>query len=166
MTPEDTRRAREAASLTDAPERPRASCQHSDPAAHLKGRPEHPASAWHLGYDCGMSHFRVFLILLALPGLTHAQSPTQPKSAPTWAYSKKDDPLRGISLDQFVLDGKYLTPPSPFTKDPTLVVQCSNGKLKAAYLDAGAVVQRGSYQNALKGTLAHVDIRFDEKNQP
>jgi hypothetical protein len=105
----------------------------------------------------------VFLILFVLPGLTHAQNPTEPKSAPTWDHTKKDDPLRGISLDQFVLGGKYLTPPSLLTKDPTLVVQCSNGKLKTAYLDAGAVIQRGSYQSALKGTLAHVDIRFDEK---
>lgn len=62
-----------------------------------------------------------------------------------------------------MLGGKYLTPPSLLTKDPTLVVQCSSGKFKTAYFDAGAVVQRGSYQSALKGTLAHVDIRFDEK---
>jgi hypothetical protein len=74
-----------------------------------------------------------------------------------WQYSKKDDPLHGTSFDEFVLDGKFLTPPrSPKPEDkPSLVLHCDKGKVKDGYLVVGAVVDRSGRGQA------RIEMRLD-----
>jgi hypothetical protein len=88
-----------------------------------------------------------------------------------WRYSKEDDPLHEASLDKFVLAGKYLTPLSEgMASEPSLVVRCSGGKFKNAYLDPGTVVQHDPAALSLRERIlgataayALVELRFEEK---
>jgi len=67
----------------------------------------------------------------------------QSKAADTpaqWQYVKDDDPLRAKVHDRFVLEGVYLTPPRLPTQTPTIVVECSAGKVDQNYFNVGAVI--------------------------
>ena len=65
--------------------------------------------------------------------------------------------MHGTSLEVFVLDGKYLTPPSKgAATPPEIVLRCSAGKLKDGYIAVGAVVDRGA-------NGAPVEMRLDGK---
>jgi len=57
-----------------------------------------------------------------------------------WQYVKDDDLLHGKVHDRFILDGVYLTPPHLLTKTPSLVIECSGGKVEQNYFNTGAVV--------------------------
>lgn len=57
-----------------------------------------------------------------------------------WQYVKKDDPLHAKVRDQFVLEGVYLTPPRLPGQTPSIVVECSGGKVEQNYFNTGAVV--------------------------
>jgi hypothetical protein len=57
-----------------------------------------------------------------------------------WRYVKEDDPLHSKTHDRFILDGTYLTPPRTSTKTPSLVVECSAGKVDQNYFNTGVVV--------------------------
>jgi hypothetical protein len=114
----------------------------------------------------------VILAALTLGSAWFAQG-ISPAETTEWKYSKQDDPLHGTSFEQFVLDGKYLTPPSVATKEqPGLVVHCSNGKFKEGFLIVGGVAQYasssgGGVAHSIKGaTQAHVEMRWDDKKKP
>jgi hypothetical protein len=98
------------------------------------------------------------LILIALAGSAAAQNPMTPQAQPpAWVHSTKDDPLHGLSLDVFTLEGKYLTPPSKtIGTSPMMVLRCSGGKLKDGYIFVGAVVDGGA-------DGAPVEMRLDGK---
>jgi len=111
----------------------------------------------------------LLLVGFAVAAMSAALQTEQAQSV-AWRYSKQDDPLHGVSIDQFVLEGKYLTPPSRADRDfPSLVVRCSSGKFKEAYLAVGAVVQfgentSGGVVHSLSGvTQARVERRMDNK---
>jgi len=57
-----------------------------------------------------------------------------------WQYLKNDDPLHSQVHDRFILEGVYLTPPRVGTRAPTIVVECSGGKVENNYFNVGAVV--------------------------
>jgi hypothetical protein len=101
--------------------------------------------------------------------MTQGDSPAQ---FAEWRYTKQDEPLHGTSFDQFVLDGKYVTPPSGAKGQPSIVVHCSNGKFKDAFLIVGGVIQytqnsEGGVAHSLKGaTQAKIEMRWDDKKNP
>jgi hypothetical protein len=91
---------------------------------------------------------RPYILLATFSAVAAAQ-------APAWVHSTKDDPLHGISLEVFVLEGKYLTPPTRgATTTPEMVLRCSAGKLKDGYIAVGAVVETGAHG-------APVEMRLD-----
>lgn len=57
-----------------------------------------------------------------------------------WQYVKKDDPLHAKVRDQLILEGAYLTPPRLPGQTPSIVVECSDGKVEQNYFNTGAVV--------------------------
>ena len=57
-----------------------------------------------------------------------------------WQYAKKDDPLHAKMRDRFILEGVYLTPPRLQGKTPSIVVECSDGKVEQNYFNVGAVI--------------------------
>ncbi|MFN7998637.1 MAG: hypothetical protein U0Q18_33750 [Bryobacteraceae bacterium] len=93
------------------------------------------------------------LLLLAVCPLINAQN-----APPKWVHTTQDDPLHAITLDVFVLQGKFLTPPSKLPEGlvPEIVMRCSNNRLKAGYITVGAVVDRGA-------AGAKVEMRLDGK---
>lgn len=73
----------------------------------------------------------------------------------SWLREDKTDPLRGTSYAQFLITGKFLTPPKTANSDtPSFVVKCIpgghkrvsggyiNGKLLDAYMNVHAVLDR------------------------
>jgi hypothetical protein len=103
----------------------------------------------------------LFLAILATSGL--AKSTDQPE----WKYSKWNNPLYAAVYDQFILDGKYLMPPSQSSRDPKLVVHCSDRKFRSGEFQVGTVVQHDPEAHSLKGIgQAHLLMRFDEKPKP
>jgi hypothetical protein len=66
-----------------------------------------------------------------------------------WQYVKDDDPLHGKVHDRFILDGVYLTPPRLATGNPSIVVECSAGKLEKNYFSTGVVVVKEPGMNVL-----------------
>jgi hypothetical protein len=113
----------------------------------------------------------IILVVLTLSSASPGQE-ASPGASAEWKYSKQDDPLHGTSFDQFVLEGKYLIPPSQTKREePSLVAQCSDGKLRKGFLIVGAVLQHAEdsrgVARSLKGrTQAHVEMRWDEKKKP
>ncbi len=73
-----------------------------------------------------------------------------------WQRQDKTDALRGTAYTQFVLTGKFLTPPRQAAAAPVFVMKCSpgeyrhgatwrkNGKYMGAYIVVGAVVNSGT----------------------
>lgn len=64
---------------------------------------------------------RVMLAVLVLPALALAAP-----SEAGWFKEEKTDPLRSTHYLQFVLAGRFLTPPRQTSPDPKLVVQCGH----------------------------------------
>lgn len=129
-----------------------------------------------------MLHSQIGLSIALAFGQAGAQQapPTAPKTDPPssaqqasedqpveWRFSKEHDALRGISFDQFVLDGKYLTPPSlPTRRAPSLVVRCFSGKFGSGNLMVGAVVKPVRGAHSFKGSSqGYVEMRMDDKKK-
>src|SRR5215467_2024631 len=104
----------------------------------------------------------VLAVVLCLAALCLAQ-PAK------WEREDKTDPLRGTSYSQFMLSGKFLTPPkSPSQEKPFFVVKClpgnrrhvsggyTNGKLMDAFISIGAVLD-----HSRKGDV-FVQYRLDD----
>lgn len=93
---------------------------------------------------------RLAFVVCLIGSITPAVA-QQSKAADTpaqWQYVKDDDPLHAKVHDRFILDGVYLTPPRLPTKTPSLVVECSSGKVDQNYFSTGAViVHRDQTQN-------------------
>jgi len=104
----------------------------------------------HWRYDRGV---KTTLVLLAVSACTAVGQTTE------WQYSKQNDPLHATSFDQYVLPGKYITPPSHIGAHdaPAIVLHCSGGKFKAGYLVIGAVVDRNG------NGQSRVEMRLDDK---
>jgi hypothetical protein len=87
-----------------------------------------------------MSHltFAVCFIGSILPAV--AQESKAADTPAQWRYVKDDDLLHGKVHDRFILDGVYLTPPHLPTTTPSIVVECSAGKVEQNYFSAGAVI--------------------------
>lgn len=100
---------------------------------------------------------RIGLLFLAGTGVLVAQS---------WEKSKWENPLYGKSFDQFILSGRYLTPPSTVGPDaPRLVVHCANRKFASGEFMLGAVAQH-SGTKSLKGSWqSQVDMRLDDRKK-
>ncbi len=93
------------------------------------------------------------VVVLALGSF--AQSDKVPVA---WRHSTKDDPLHGVSFDEFALDGKYLIPPPHIVREtPTIILHCSDGHFREGYLLVGAVV---AHQNP---KYAQLERRRDGK---
>lgn len=88
-----------------------------------------------------------------------------------WQYSRQQDPLHGTVFDSFTLLGKYLTArEGAGVQSPRIVVLCSQGRMKQAYLDTGIVVQpaesatNAGFAHSFKGAVqSAVEIREDSK---
>jgi hypothetical protein len=93
----------------------------------------------------------------------------QAKAADTpaqWQYKNVENPMTGKSSDMFLLEGRYLTPPSVGALHvPDITVQCADGKFKGALLEVGAVVQSPPPQRGVGSDQVIVDMRLDE-NKP
>ena len=75
-----------------------------------------------------------------------------------WTYSREDDPLHAKAHDRFTLSGKYLTPPRAATNTPSIVVECSGGKVEQNYIYTGAVVvHRDQSQHGVLVVEARID---------
>ena len=75
--------------------------------------------------------------------------------------------MSGKLFDMFLLEGRYLTPPSLGALHvPSITVQCAGGKFTGALLSVGAVVQssRDALGHMVSGQVI-VDMRLDE-NKP
>jgi len=96
---------------------------------------------------------KTFTILLAtftaFTLISRPASAQQPSSFPEWQQSQKTDALRGVTYPQFVLEGKWLTPPKQESGPPKLFVHCqpgryafghANGKFIDGYFLAGVVL--------------------------
>ena len=96
----------------------------------------------------------VFLALLFAASCAGAQS--------AWQFTKQDDALHGRVLDQFVLTGKYLTPPrnAATGEAPSIVVVCSDRKVQQNYLAVGAVVNQDP-----RALFIHMEARLDGKSR-
>ena len=64
------------------------------------------------------------------------------QDANTWQHQKIDDSLHGKTIDSFLLQGKYLTPPRmPGDGEaPMLVIRCIKGKVEQNYFNFNAVL--------------------------
>jgi hypothetical protein len=111
----------------------------------------------------------VSLLLLALSISLSASGQQQPSSG-QWQQSQKTDTLRGVSYPQFILTGKWLTPPKRGADTPSLVVHCQpgqhhggreNGKFIDGYFVAGAVLD--GHVGTSGGTVTIVQFRLDDK---
>jgi len=95
-----------------------------------------------------------FLLCIAMSGL--AQQAKTNASA-EWQYVKEDDPLHAKTRDRFILEGTYLTPPRLSTNgSPTVVVECSDGRVEHNYFSVHAVVAR-THDNLPDGFEVRVD---------
>jgi hypothetical protein len=81
--------------------------------------------------------FEFCILVSVLPVV--AQQP-RTIAAAQWQYVREDDPLHAMVHDRFILEGVYLTPPRLPTKPPSLVVECSGGKVEQNYFNTGVVV--------------------------
>ncbi|MGB7281881.1 MAG: hypothetical protein WBE13_06435 [Candidatus Acidiferrum sp.] len=90
-----------------------------------------------------------------------------------WARTEKKDELRGTAYTQFVLTGKFLTPPKQVSADPTFVVDCipgehrqgatweKRGKFVDAYIAVGAVVDFHENGTAVRYRLDDGKVHSD-----
>jgi hypothetical protein len=64
------------------------------------------------------------------------------QTAITWQHKTIDDPLHAKTIDAFVLEGKYVTPPRLVTtgQNPVLVIRCMKGKVEQNYFNFNAVL--------------------------
>jgi hypothetical protein len=107
-------------------------------------------------------------ILVAIIFAAISMAGQTPQSEPAmWEYSKWTKPMTGVEYDQFVLHGKYLTPPSQADGNgPKLVVHCSDGKLRRGEFFVGAVVRHDPGAHSLKGIVqSQVQMRMDDKKK-
>ena len=93
-------------------------------------------------------------------GLLFFAVPTQSQKSSNWIHSTENDALHGKVNEKFVLVGKYLTPPE-HARDavPSLVVICSDGKVKENYLNVGAVVTMEGHSNLVAWRLEWTERR-------
>jgi hypothetical protein len=111
--------------------------------------------------------FRLTLVFLfVVPSIALAQE---------WQQSVKTNTLTGVSYPQFILDGKWLTPPQHGVETPSLVVHCqpgryvrgrANGKFIDGYFVTGAVLDSRIGDVGFGLQIAGVDVQFrlDDKN--
>jgi hypothetical protein len=71
-----------------------------------------------------------------------ARNDAQRQLPASWQFVKNDDPLHNKISDVLVLDGKYVTPPRTVAHGfvPSIVVECSNGKVERNYIVVGTVI--------------------------
>jgi hypothetical protein len=87
-------------------------------------------------------------------------------AAQSWERSKWENPLYGKTFDQFILRGRYLTPPSTVGLDePRLVVHCSAGKFASGEFMLGAVAQHSGTKSLKGAWQSQVDMRLDERKK-
>jgi len=108
---------------------------------------------------------------VALIGLFIAISASASQQALSeWNQSQKTDALRGISYPQFILIGKWLTPPKHGADAPSLVIHCqpgrysfghANGKFIDGYFVAGAVLD--AHVGTGGASSVTVQYRLDDK---
>jgi hypothetical protein len=86
-------------------------------------------------------------------------------SGQAWELSHQVDELHAKNLDIFTLSGDFVKPPSGSTaRHPIMVVRCSNGRFRSAYIATGSVVQPADDAHSVQGTArANVDLRIDSK---
>jgi hypothetical protein len=103
----------------------------------------------------------ILLLVVAAPCAATLQQDQQPSQIPQWKHARSDDPLHGKVIDTLTLEGKYLTPPRTPSGStvPSLVVECSGGKVQKTYIVVGAVVSLQE-RGLLAGTL---EERIDGK---
>ncbi len=86
--------------------------------------------------------------------------------AQSWERSKWENPLYGKTFDQFILNGRYLTPPSVVGPNaPSLVVHCSDGKFASGEFMLGAVAQPSGTKSLKGAWQSQVDMRLDERKK-
>src|ERR1017187_357105 len=82
----------------------------------------------------------IALLCLTLATETLGQQPAPTQTVPQWRYVKDDDVLHDKVYDRFILDGVYLTPLRIVTTTPSIVIECSDGKVEQNYFDVGTVI--------------------------
>ena len=86
--------------------------------------------------------------------------------AQSWERSKGENPLYGKTYDQFILNGRYLTPPSTVgSETPRLVVHCGAGKFASGEFMLGAVAQHSGTKSLKGAWQSQVDMRLDERKK-
>jgi hypothetical protein len=84
-------------------------------------------------------------------------------AAQSWERSKWENPLYGKTFDQFVLEGRYLTPPSSVEPSaPRLVIHCANSKFASGEFMLGAVAQHSGTKSLKGAWQSQVDMRLDD----
>jgi hypothetical protein len=104
----------------------------------------------------------VVLLLLVAPAFSQE-----------WEKEEKTDPLRGTNYVEFVLAGKYLTPPSRASIDakPLMVVRCipgphevgerhANGIFKEGFIYVGGTGKTYTYIDASPGVATSVRVQY------
>jgi hypothetical protein len=79
---------------------------------------------------------------------------------PSWTFHSIDDPLHAKVHNQFVLEGKYLTPPNKPIGQPPLTVSCTDGRFDSFIFEIGGIVdeQRASVEGRIDGKAKPVGI--------
>jgi len=105
--------------------------------------------------------FAVCMIGSILPAVAqHSKAVDNPAQ---WQYAKDDDLLHGKVHDRFILEGVYLTPPRLPTTVPSIVVECSAGKVEQNYFSTGAVVaHRDQSQHGMLLLEGRIDGKRDD----
>lgn len=83
--------------------------------------------------------------------------PAYSQQSSSWLHATEDDPLHGKTNEKFVLTGKYVTPPEhAHDATPSIVVVCTDGKVKQSYFNVGTVVTTEGHSDiaaALEGRI-------------
>jgi hypothetical protein len=104
----------------------------------------------------------VVLLLLVAPAFSQE-----------WKREEKTDPLRGTNYFEFVLAGKYLTPPKKESNDakPLMVVRCipephevgqrhAKGIFKEGFIYVGGPGETYTYIDAYRGAVTSVRVQY------
>lgn len=91
-------------------------------------------------------------------GLLITPTPTNCQQTAGWIHSQDNDALHGKLNEKFLLEGKYLTPPEhAHEAAPSIVVVCSDGKVKQNYLNVGAVITMEGHSDLVAALEARID---------
>jgi len=84
------------------------------------------------------------------------------QTAPQWKSRVITDAEQGATYTELTLQGTYLVPPTNVNAQPSLVVQCADGKVQGNFFSFGAVL------SLHVGGLYHVELqaRIDDVRHP